>query len=60
MDRIAYDPYKINIRAEDPKKDRSMREVYGIRSVMSKKLAQPLFYGQSDVYRIPIMERLWS
>ena len=31
MDRIAYDSYKINIRAKDPKKDRSMREVYGIR-----------------------------
>jgi DNA replication protein DnaC len=31
MDRIAYDSYKINIRAKDPTKDRSMREVYGIR-----------------------------
>ena len=31
MDRIAYDSYKINIRAKDPKNDRSMREVYGIR-----------------------------
>jgi hypothetical protein len=28
---IAYDSYKINIRAKDPTKDRSMREVYGIR-----------------------------
>ena len=31
MDRIAYDSYKINMRAKNPKNDRSMREVYGIR-----------------------------
>ena len=30
MDRIAYDSYKINLRAKNPEKDWSMREVYGI------------------------------
>lgn len=32
MDRIKYDSYKINIVPSDPKNDRSMREVYGIRN----------------------------
>ena len=30
MDRIVYDAYKINIESIDPKKDLSMREVYGL------------------------------
>ena len=30
MDRIKYDAYKIKIRAIDPDRDRSMREVYGL------------------------------
>jgi len=30
MDRISYDSYKINIESLDPKKDISMREVYGL------------------------------
>ena len=30
MDRIIYDAYKINIIGTDPKKDLSMREVYGL------------------------------
>ncbi|MCL2427139.1 MAG: AAA family ATPase, partial [Oscillospiraceae bacterium] len=29
-DRIIYDAYKINIIGTDPKKDLSMREVYGL------------------------------
>ena len=30
MDRITYDSYKINIESIDPKKDISMREIYGM------------------------------
>ena len=30
MDRITYDSYKIDIESIDPKKDLSMREVYGL------------------------------
>ena len=30
MDRISYDSYKINIESIDPKRDLSMREVYGL------------------------------
>ena len=30
MERISYDSYKINIESIDPKRDLSMREVYGL------------------------------
>ena len=36
MDRISYDSYKINIESIDPKKDISMREVYGLDPSMSR------------------------
>lgn len=35
MDRISYDSYKINIESIDPKKDVSMREVYGLDPSMA-------------------------
>ena len=35
MDRISYDSYKINIESIDPKKDISMREVYGLDPSMA-------------------------
>ena len=30
LDRIVYDAYRIHIQSIDPKKDQSMREVYGL------------------------------
>ena len=30
MDRISYDSYKIDIESDDPSKDFSMRDVYGL------------------------------
>ena len=38
MDRISYNSYKINIESIDPKKDISMREVYGLDPVLQSKL----------------------
>ena len=37
MDRIQYDAYRINIVPSDPTNDRSMREVYGIKSISDGK-----------------------
>ena len=37
MDRIQYDAYRINIVPFDPANDRSMREVYGIKSTSDEK-----------------------
>ena len=37
MDRIQYDAYRINIVPSDPAIDRSMREVYGIKSLSDGK-----------------------
>ena len=37
MDRIQYDAYRINIVPSDPANDRSMREVYGIKSISDGK-----------------------
>ena len=37
MDRIQYDAYRINIVPSDPANDRSMREVYGIKSTSDGK-----------------------
>ena len=37
MDRIQYDAYRINIVPSDPANDRSMREVYGIKSLSDGK-----------------------
>lgn len=36
MDRISYDSYKIDIESIDPKKDLSMREVYGLNPAEAK------------------------
>ena len=36
MDRISYDSYKIDIESIDPKKDISMREVYGLDPALAK------------------------
>ena len=36
MDRIAYDSYKIDIESINPKKDISMREVYGLNPALAK------------------------
>ena len=36
MDRISYDSYKIDIESIDPKKDISMREVYGLDPSLAK------------------------
>lgn len=36
MDRISYDSYKIEIESIDPKKDISMREVYGLDPALAK------------------------
>lgn len=36
MDRIAYDSYKIDIESINPKKDISMREVYGLDPALAK------------------------
>ena len=36
MDRISYDSYKIDIESIDPKKDISMREVYGLDPALVK------------------------
>lgn len=37
MDRIQYDAYRISIVPSDPANDRSMREVYGIKSISDGK-----------------------
>ena len=36
MDRISYDSYKINIESIDPKRDISMREVYGLDPALAE------------------------
>lgn len=36
MDRIKYDAYRINIQAVDEKHDKSMREIYGLKSEESQ------------------------
>ena len=36
MDRIVYDAYKINIESIDPKRDISMREVYGLDPALAE------------------------
>lgn len=36
MDRISYDSYKINIESIDPKRDISMREVYGLDPMLAE------------------------
>lgn len=36
MDRISYDSYKINIESIDPKRDISMREIYGLNPALAE------------------------
>ena len=36
MDRISYDSYKINIESIDPRKDISMREIYGLDPTLAQ------------------------